>query len=62
MELEHAGHPWPHPWDHYPFLSEDECVWVRYQDLDAADRQQVRLAVRYVSRALDVLTMPSGVA
>lgn len=51
-EQELAGPAWPHPWDHYPFMMGGKYVWLRYQDLDSGQREQVRCAVVQVMRKL----------
>jgi hypothetical protein len=52
LELRDDGRPWPHPWDHYPFLADGAHVWLRYRDLSAEQREQVRHALVYVRRRL----------
>ncbi len=47
-----AGPAWPHPWDHYPFMTAGKYVWLRYQELDSVQRKQVRCAVVQVMRKL----------
>ena len=29
----------PHPWEHYPFVVDGERQWVRYQNLQAEQKQ-----------------------
>jgi hypothetical protein len=53
---------WPHPWDHYPFVTGGETVWLRYRDLTAEQREQVRLAMVRVRRRLGALTVLHGFA
>jgi hypothetical protein len=56
-ELECAGSPWPHPWDHYPFRSAGKCIWLRYQDLDPGQREQIRHAITQIK--MDPARQPS---
>jgi hypothetical protein len=62
IEQEVTGIRWPHPWDHYPFLTNGHYVWLRYQDLDSGQREGVRHALRDVKRRLGALTVSPGFA
>ena len=62
LELQNYGRSWPHPWDHYPFVTGGETVWLRYRDLNAEQREQVRLAMVRVRRRLGALTVLHGFA
>lgn len=55
VEQKVAGSPWPHPWDHYPFVADGKCVWVRYQDLDTGQREQIKDALADMQRTLGAL-------
>ncbi|MGD2074001.1 MAG: hypothetical protein PVI91_01210 [Gammaproteobacteria bacterium] len=57
LSLEQAvsGPPWPHPWDHYPFVNNGQCVWLRYRDLDTEQRKAISDAVARVKRRLSTL-------
>ena len=61
LELRDDGRPWPHPWDHYPFLAAGKHVWLRYRDLDAEQREQIRHALVHVRRRLCPARVPDGV-
>jgi hypothetical protein len=52
LEQEHEGIRWPHPWDHYPFITDGGCIWVRYTDLDSIHRDQIRRALIRIARNL----------
>ena len=60
LELRDDGRPWPHPWDHYPFLADGRHVWLRYRDLSAEQREQVRHALVYVQRRLGPTRVSHG--
>jgi hypothetical protein len=60
LELQNDGRPWPHPWDHYPFVTQGEYVWLRYRDLDAEQREQVIGALVRVRRRLRALGVLHG--
>ena len=60
LELRDDGRPWPHPWDHYPFLAAGKHVWLRYRDLDAEQREQIRHALVHVRRRLGPAQVPHG--
>jgi hypothetical protein len=57
IEQEAAGVPWPHPWDHYPFMTNGNYVWRRYQDLDSGQREEIRHTLVHVKRRLGALTV-----
>ncbi len=59
IELEDDGRPWPHPWDHYPFHKDGKHVWLRYQDIDAEQHEQIRHALLRVNRRLGALAVLS---
>ena len=42
LEQRGSGLPWPHPWDHYPFVSNGKAIWLRYRDLDQGQRELIR--------------------
>lgn len=52
IEQECIGPVWPHPWDHYPFITSGRYVWLRYHDLDCGQRDQIRNAVERVKHRL----------
>jgi hypothetical protein len=52
IELVGTGPTWPHPWDHYPFKLSGKYVWLPYQSLDSAQREQIKHAVAYVNNML----------
>jgi hypothetical protein len=62
IEQEAAGVLWPHPWDHYPFMANGNCVWRRYQDLDTGQREEIRYALVQVKRRIGALTLSPGCA
>ena len=45
IEQAESGPSWPHPWDHYPFVSNGRPVWLRYQELDSGQRELVQTAI-----------------
>ena len=48
-----AGAPsWPHPWDHYPFVSNGRPVWLRYRDLDPEQRELLQRTMAEIRRRL----------
>ena len=53
------GIRWPHPWDHYPFITDGSCVWLRYQDLDSEQHRKIRRALAEIKRRLGTLCMSS---
>jgi hypothetical protein len=60
IEQESTGPSWPHPWDHYPFATGSGYVWLRYRDLNAEQRAQVREVLGRVRRRLGALSVRSG--
>jgi hypothetical protein len=54
VEQAKGGSPWPHPWDHYPFVVTGNRVWVPYQDLTAGQRHQLTRALQEIGRTLGV--------
>ena len=60
IEQEADGIPWPHPWDHYPFIRNGNYVWLPYQDLDAEQQRKIRHALVDVKRRLGTLIVSSG--
>jgi len=62
IEQQAVGPPWPHPWDHYPFMKNGTCVWLRYSDLGSEQREQIRHTLVRVRRKLGALTVSSGFA
>jgi hypothetical protein len=40
-ELLESDYIWPHPWEHYPFVVDGERQWVRYQNLQAEQKQVI---------------------
>jgi hypothetical protein len=52
IELKLTGPAWPHPWDHYPFRLSGKYVWLPYQSLDFAQREQIKRAVVHVNNKL----------
>ena len=52
IEQECIGPVWPHPWDHYPFITSGRYVWLRYHDLDCGQRDQITNAVERVKNRL----------
>ena len=44
LELQNEGRFPPHPSDHYPFMTAGEYAWLRYPDLDAEQRAQLKHA------------------
>jgi hypothetical protein len=59
IELEDDGRPWPHPWDYYPLVTDGKYIWLRYQDLNAEQREQIRRTLVRVSRGLRMLSLRS---
>jgi hypothetical protein len=55
VEQKVAGPPWPHPWDHCPFVAGGKCVWLRYTDLDTGQREQIKDALANMQRTLGAL-------
>jgi hypothetical protein len=59
LELSATHHdtcpPWPHPWDHYPFVTDGQTVWLAFRDLDPGQREQVRHTLRHLKRRLGEL-------
>ena len=45
LEQQGCGLFWPHPWDHYPFISNGKPTWLRYRDLDQGQRELIRSAM-----------------
>lgn len=62
IEQEADGIPWPHPWDHYPFMLNGNCVWLRYQELDSVKRRKIRDALVHIERRLGMLGVSSRFA
>jgi hypothetical protein len=52
LEQRGSGPPWPHPWDHYPFLCNGEAIWLRYRDLDQGQRELVQTAMDEIHHRL----------
>ena len=52
VEQEDGGPPWPHPWDHYPFVSNGRPVWLRYRDLNPEQRELLRRAMAEIRRKI----------
>jgi hypothetical protein len=55
VELEADGRSWSHPWDHYPFVRDNKCVWLAWHDLDQQHREQVRRALVQIERSMGTL-------
>jgi hypothetical protein len=45
-----AGWVWPHPWEHYPFVVDNERKWIRYRELMASQKQLVQSTLEEISR------------
>ena len=60
IEQKMTGLYWPHPWDHYPFIRDNACIWLRYQDLDNMQRDLIRHALVQIDRRLSRTASATG--
>ena len=64
LELGTAHHDtrpiWPHPWDHHPFLMDEQTVWLAYRDLDPGQREQATHTLRHLEHRLGGLAESTG--